>query len=131
MDNWKSSLLSSGGEADLVNSCLSSLPIYTTGFYRLSEDVHRKMDSIRSRFFWRGASDSFKYHMVRWGVVCRLKDFGGLGVIDTWLMNDCLLCKWFWRMNLVTNELLFRILKAKYFPRGGVRDIKTLRGSRF
>lgn len=51
LDNWKSHLLSTGGRLILVNSCLSSLPIYTMGFYRLSEKIHKKMDSIRARFF--------------------------------------------------------------------------------
>lgn len=33
LDNWKNNLLSSGGRLILVNSSLSSLPIYTMGFY--------------------------------------------------------------------------------------------------
>ena len=44
-------------------------------------------------FFWRGASDKFKYHMVNWRPVCIPKDYGGLGVMNTRLMNDCLLSK--------------------------------------
>lgn len=58
LDNWKSNLLSSGGRLILVNSCLSSIPTYTMGFYRLNVEAHRGMDTIRSRFFWRGAAIS-------------------------------------------------------------------------
>ena len=42
LDNWKNNLLSSGGRMILVNSSLSSLPIYTMGFYRLKEETHKK-----------------------------------------------------------------------------------------
>ena len=51
LDNWKNKLLSSGGRLILTNSTLSSLPIYTMGFYRFNEEVHKKMDTIRSRVF--------------------------------------------------------------------------------
>lgn len=51
LNNWRNKLLSSGGRLVLSNSSLSSLPIYTMGFYRFNEGVHQKMDSIRSIFF--------------------------------------------------------------------------------
>ena len=51
LSNWKGRLLSSGGRLVLVNSSLSSIPTYTMGFYNLSEETHKTMDSIRARFF--------------------------------------------------------------------------------
>ena len=56
------------------------------------------MDSIRSKFFWRGDIDKFKYHMVKWERVCVPKDFGGLGILNTRRLNEALLMKWVWRM---------------------------------
>lgn len=79
----------------LVNSCLSNIPTYTMGFYKLNKETYSRVDTIRSRFFLRGNSDRFKYHMVSWKAVCRPKDFGGLGMIDTRIFNDCLLSTWF------------------------------------
>lgn len=131
LNNWKSNLLSSGGRLVLVNSCLSSISTYTMEFYRLNAEIRRRMDTIRSRFFWRGASDKFKYNMVSWKAVCRLKDFGGLGVINTSLFNDCLLAKWFWKMDKATNKIWFQLLKAKYFPRDNYRDSNFANGSLF
>jgi hypothetical protein len=32
---------------------------------------------------WKGANGDFKYHMVKWSVVCRPKEFRGLGIINT------------------------------------------------
>lgn len=51
LDNLRNNLLSwGGGRLVLVNSGLSSQPIYTMGFYSLNGDTHKKMDTIRSRF---------------------------------------------------------------------------------
>jgi hypothetical protein len=89
------------------------------GFYQLPKGIHRKMDTIRSRFFWRGAEDTFKYHMIRWDSVCRPKDFGGLVIINTHIFNECLLVKWIWKFYHQAESLWGRILKAKYMRRGG------------
>lgn len=51
LDNWKNNLLSSGTRLILVNCCFSNQPMYTIGFYRLSNQMHRRIDTIRSRFF--------------------------------------------------------------------------------
>ena len=74
---WKGKLLSYGGRLVLTNSSLSSIPTYTMGIYNLSEGVHHQMDVVRTQFFWRGDSDKFKYHMVKWEHTCLPKDFGG------------------------------------------------------
>jgi hypothetical protein len=80
---WKGKNMSLGGRLILSNSCLSSLSTYIMGFYWLPSETHRNMNTLRSRFFWRGAEDDFKYHIVRWGAVCRPKEFCGLGIINT------------------------------------------------
>ena len=51
LDPWKSKTLSSGGRLVLTNSCLTSLPMYTMGFYLLPKTTHVEMDQIRSNFF--------------------------------------------------------------------------------
>jgi hypothetical protein len=68
--------MSSGARLILSNSCLASLSTYNMGFYLLSLGTHRSMNTIRSRFFWRGTGDDFKYHMVKWETVCRPKEAG-------------------------------------------------------
>jgi hypothetical protein len=68
------------------------------GFYLLPLRTHRRMDSVRARFLWRVAGEEFKYHMVKWHVVCRPKDLGGLGIINTQVLNECLMTKWIWKL---------------------------------
>jgi len=41
--------------------------------------------------------------MMKWGTLCLPKDFGGLGILDTRVMNDVLPGKWAWRI-LKANE---------------------------
>jgi hypothetical protein len=48
---WKGKHMSSKGSLILSNSYLSSLPTYNMGFYLFSLGTHRKMDSLRSRFY--------------------------------------------------------------------------------
>jgi hypothetical protein len=96
-DGNKGRFMSSGGHLVLSNSYLSSLSIYTMGFYLLPKGTHKKMGSVRAKFFWRRASEEFKYHMVRWGAVCRPRDMGGLGIVNTRILNECLMVKWIWK----------------------------------
>jgi hypothetical protein len=77
------------------------------GFYWLAEadGVHGKMDGIRAKFLWQRADEKFKYHMAKWEMVCRPRDQGGLGIINTRYMNNCLLVKWIWKIFQEPDEL--------------------------
>ena len=118
LDPWKGRNLSLGGRLVLTNSCLSSLPMYTMGFYLLPKSVQLEMDQIRSNFFWQGAKEEFRYHMAKMDTICRPKNQGGLGMINTSTMNECLLVKWIWRIAKGSNETWFKILQAKYMQNG-------------
>jgi hypothetical protein len=76
------------------------------------------MNSTRARFFWRGAEDKFKYHMVKWEAVCRPRKFRGLSIINTQIINECLMVKWIWKIYQQPDSLWARILRAKYMRYG-------------
>ena len=118
LDPWKGRTLFSGGRLVLTNSCLTSLPIYTMGFYLLPKTIHTEMDQIRSNFFWQGDRDEFKYHMAKMDTIYRPRNQGGLGMINTKIMNDCLLDKWIWKIHKGADELWFQLIKAKYLQSG-------------
>ena len=44
-------MLSAGGRIVLINSVLSSLPMFMLSFFRIPKGVLRKLDYYRSRFF--------------------------------------------------------------------------------
>jgi hypothetical protein len=48
---WRGKFTSKGSKTILINSCLSSLPMYIMGLYRLSEGVHGNFDKELLRFF--------------------------------------------------------------------------------
>jgi hypothetical protein len=52
LSSWKGKMLSLGGRLDLINSVLSSLPMYMMSFFRIPKGVLDKLDYYRSRFFW-------------------------------------------------------------------------------
>jgi hypothetical protein len=56
--------------------------------------------------------------MVKWSAVCRPKDFGGMGIMNTEVFNECLMAKWIWKNYKQSNDLWVRLLTAKYMRHG-------------
>jgi hypothetical protein len=54
LGSWKGKYLSIGGRLTLINSVLSSLPMYMISFFALPKGVPKKMDYFWSRFYWQG-----------------------------------------------------------------------------
>lgn len=50
---WQGKFLSIGARVILINSCLSSLPLYMLYFFHASKGVLKKNDFYRSRFLWQ------------------------------------------------------------------------------
>uniref|UniRef100_J3N7V7 Reverse transcriptase zinc-binding domain-containing protein n=1 Tax=Oryza brachyantha TaxID=4533 RepID=J3N7V7_ORYBR len=111
---WNCDTLSYGGRDVLINSCLSSIPIYSMGCYLLPEGIHQKLDSIRGRFYWSGIGDKRKFHMAKWRDMSFPKEFGGLGFTDTRYMNFALLSKWIFDILSVKESLCLNLLRKTY-----------------
>jgi len=113
LSSWKAKYLSYGGRLVLLNSVLSSLPIFMLSFFEIPKGVLKNLDHFRSRFFWQGSSDKHKYRLAKWDILCRSKDQGGLGILNLQLQNKCLLAKWL--VNLLnTNGIWQSLLTNKY-----------------
>jgi hypothetical protein len=96
LDVWQGNSLSIGGRSTLIKSSLSSTVIYHMSMFLLSKTTIERMEKIRRSFFWQGGKLKRKYHLVRWGKVCKAKKKGGLGFKDLRYMNISLLYKWWW-----------------------------------
>ena len=98
LSSWKSKLLSTGGRLVLINSILSSLPIFMLSFFRIPRGILKKLDYYRSIFFWQNEGHKKKYGLARWNILCSPKCVGGMGIIDLDVQNVCLLSKWLYKL---------------------------------
>ena len=74
LSSWKGKNLSTGGPLTLINSVLSSLPMYIMFFFEISKGVRKKLDYFRSRFFWQSDEHKRKYRLAKWDILCQSKD---------------------------------------------------------
>jgi len=131
LSTWQCDYLSTGGRSILIESCLSSIPMYTMGVYELCEGNYQLLDSIRSRFYWQGTGKKRKYHMVKWEALSRPKEFGGLGFLDVRVMNICLLAKWIAKLETGDNSLCCSLLRQKYLGQKSIYQLRRKTGSQF
>jgi hypothetical protein len=68
---WKANHLSYGGRLTLINSVLSSLPIFMMSIFEILKGVIKKLDYYRSRLYWQGDTDKKKYHLAKWDILCQ------------------------------------------------------------
>ena len=67
-------MLTVGGRLVLINSVLSSLPIFMLSFFEIPKRVLEKIESFRSRFFWQNDQHKKKYRLVKWKLICQPKN---------------------------------------------------------
>nr|XP_051211161.1 uncharacterized protein LOC127328612 [Lolium perenne] len=128
---WRGRFTSKGSKTVLIDSCLSSLPMYIMGLYLLPEGVHAAFDKELSRFFWQDRTGRQKYHMVKWADVCAPKDLGGIGIISSRHMNVALILKWVWRILSDDGGLWLKLIKAKYLRGRPLLACDRREGSQF
>jgi hypothetical protein len=111
---WRGRFTSKGSKSVLIDSCLSSLPMYIMGLYLLPEGVHGTFFKELSRFFWQDMNGRQKYHMVKWVDICAPKEHGGIGILATHHFNKALMLKWVWHILRDERSVWLRLIKAKY-----------------
>ena len=52
-----------------------------------------RIDRIQQRFIWGGSDEKSKIHWIRWNLVCKYKESGGLGIKSIEEFNLSLLIK--------------------------------------
>ncbi|GKU88289.1 hypothetical protein SLEP1_g2571 [Rubroshorea leprosula] len=114
LSTWKGRYLSLGGRITLINSVLSSLPVFLMSFYLIPKTVIRELDKIRRRFLWGGAEERNKVAWVAWENICCNKLEGGLGIKNLSCFNKSLIGKWWGRLLMEKGGLWKRVLAEKY-----------------
>ena len=106
--------MSYGGRLVLINSVLTSMPMFLLSFFEIPIGVQKRLDFFRSRFFWWSDEAKWKYHLARWDVLCRPKDQGGLGIENLEIKNKCLMSKWLYMLEIDLEGMWAHILRNKY-----------------
>jgi len=95
--------LSWRGRLILVNSVLTSLPLYYMSFFFVPQWVIYHIDRLRRAFFWNGdRSVAVGQCLISWEVLCTPCSVHGLGKCQLRDFNIFLLTKWWWKLLLIT-----------------------------
>lgn len=96
--SWKGSLLNAAGQAALVASTMSAIPVHTSIALGLSPWAINSIDKLRRSFIWSGSdSVSGARCKVAWTKVRMPKELGGLGTADLRRASVALRVCWVWR----------------------------------
>jgi hypothetical protein len=120
---WKGKLLSYGDRLVLINSVLTSLPMFMLSFLEIPKGVRKRLDFYRSRFFWQSDENKRKYRLTRWNIICRPKDQGGLGIEVLEIKNRCLLSKWLFKL-LNEKGVWQELLHNKYLSQKTLSEVQ-------
>jgi hypothetical protein len=127
LSSWKGKYLSVGGRLVLINSVLSSLPIFMLSFFEVLKGVLEKIDYFRFRFFWQHDSQKKKYRLTKWSIMCQPKDQGGLEIQNLEIQYECLLSKWLFKL-INEDDLWQRILRNKYLSKQMIGKVERKPG---
>lgn len=117
--SWKRRLLSFAGRLTLIKCVMSNLPIYYLSMFRIPTGVAKEIERMQSAFLWGGSELRRKIHMVRWDVLTKNKNLGGLGLRKLTIFNHCLLLKWWWQFGAENQTLWKEVICQKYDARYG------------
>lgn len=112
---WENHFLSFADRLVLLKVVLISLSIHYLSFFKAPSFVLTRLKQIQIHFLWGGSlGGKKKITWVKWEVICKLKEQGGLGVKILEWFNLALLGKWVWRLLGESNSFWVRILSSKY-----------------
>jgi hypothetical protein len=121
---WKAKYLSYGGKLVLLNSVLSSLPMFMMSFFEIPKGVIKNLDHYRSRFFGKDPHKNTVIDLPTGTSYVVLMDQGGLGILDLQLQNKCLLAKWL--VNLLNTNCIWQtLLQNKYLRSKSLTQVEA------
>ncbi|RVW28753.1 Transposon TX1 uncharacterized 149 kDa protein [Vitis vinifera] len=93
---------------------------------KLPASIAAKIERLQRDFLWSGIGEGKKDHLVRWDVVCKPKEIGGLGFGNISLRNLALLGKWLWRYPREGSALWHQVILSIYGSHSNGWDANTI-----
>ncbi|KAL4272949.1 hypothetical protein GQ457_13G013230 [Hibiscus cannabinus] len=119
-NNWTKNLISFASREVFIKAVAQSIPAYTMSCFLLLDCIIDPMVSTTRNFWWSGKTNERGWTHVAWKNLCKPKGAGGLGFRDLKTFNLTLLAKQVWRLICNKESLCFKVMSAKYFPRGDI-----------
>ena len=88
-----SCFLTQGGKLQLLNSVISSMPIYFLCSLHIPAGIIKQLERIQRQCLWRKYGQDSGKSLDSWELVCRPRNKGGLGILNLQLQNQALLMK--------------------------------------
>src|SRR3954469_17837666 len=88
-----SCFLNQGGKLQLLNSVISSMPIYFLCSLHIPDGIIKQLERITRQCLWRRYGKDSGKSLAAWELVCRPKMKGGWGVLNLSIQNQALLIK--------------------------------------
>ena len=89
----------------------------TMSSFKLPDSFCEELTAMVRKFWWGQRKDENKIPWLSWEKLCEPKSKGGMGFKNLKHFNLVLLAKQGWRLQVRHDSLVYRFLKAKYFPR--------------
>ena len=90
--------------------------------FSIPKGVCKEIMDVIAQFWWGDDEEHRKMHWMAWWKLCISKSEGGMGFRNLYSFNLAMLAKQCWRLVTDPDSLVARVLKAKYYPNGSLKD---------
>ena len=106
----------------MIKAVIQAIPTYAMSCFQFPAGLCQEISSMANRFWWGQRNGGRKIHWMNKQKLYRTKHDGGMGFRDLHLFNSALLARQGWRLMHNPSSLVYRVLKAKYFPHNSFLD---------